>query len=258
MRTLKGTADSIIAFNALLRLLLTWIPQGPEPKFVLHHPYFDIQNFIVADNGSLSAIIDWDGVCTEPRFIGNESYPMFLQRDSDPKGDLPDKDSNDEDSDDEDSDDEDSDDEDSDVEDSDDVDSNDEDCGDDTPEDLARYRTMYLEFMKDSKADAESDSDISTTKNSLLARSLATYATIPGYTNGVLRIIGELRELSTDDPRSPVSEYEENCISLGEVGEQNNYDYHLMLELGLAVAAGTLSQDRMAWLRDGFAKMWFS
>lgn len=68
----------------LLRQFIDWIPdtQGPNP-FVLSHPDFDIQNFIVSANGDLLGIIDWDGVALVPRSIGNERYPGWLTRDWD-------------------------------------------------------------------------------------------------------------------------------------------------------------------------------
>lgn len=69
----------------LLRQLISWIPepQGIYP-FVLAHPDFDIQNFIVSEEGELLGIIDWDGVAAEPQSLGNRSYPGWLTRDWDP------------------------------------------------------------------------------------------------------------------------------------------------------------------------------
>lgn len=52
--------------------------------FVLVHPDFDIQNFIVSEEGELQGIIDWDGVTAEPRSLGNERYPEWFSRDWDP------------------------------------------------------------------------------------------------------------------------------------------------------------------------------
>ncbi|KAI1388207.1 uncharacterized protein F4822DRAFT_428829 [Hypoxylon trugodes] len=47
----------------LLRQLIRWIPEpsGMDP-FVLAHPDFDIQNFIVSEDGELRGIIDWDAM----------------------------------------------------------------------------------------------------------------------------------------------------------------------------------------------------
>lgn len=71
--------------SMLLRQLIGWIPEptGTDP-FVLAHPDFDIQNFIVSEEGELQGIIDWDGVAAVPRTLGNERYPGWLTRDWDP------------------------------------------------------------------------------------------------------------------------------------------------------------------------------
>ena len=52
-------------------------------SFVLLHPDFDIQNFIVSEEGDLQGIIDWDGFTVAPRSLGNERYPGWLSRDWD-------------------------------------------------------------------------------------------------------------------------------------------------------------------------------
>ena len=69
----------------LLRQLISWIsePSRMDP-FVLAHPDFEIQNFIVSEEGELRGIIDWDGVAAVPRTLGNERYPGWLTRDWDP------------------------------------------------------------------------------------------------------------------------------------------------------------------------------
>ncbi|KAM5473022.1 hypothetical protein MauCBS54593_002735 [Microsporum audouinii] len=58
--------------------------QQQEKGFVLTHPDFDIQNIIVSEDGKLHGLIDWDGVVTVPRCLGNERYPSWLTRDWDP------------------------------------------------------------------------------------------------------------------------------------------------------------------------------
>ena len=50
-------------------------------RFVLTHPDFDIQNVLVAEDGTLSGLIDWDGVASVPREIGCAQYPLWLMRD---------------------------------------------------------------------------------------------------------------------------------------------------------------------------------
>ncbi|KAI9370112.1 hypothetical protein BJX61DRAFT_544920 [Aspergillus egyptiacus] len=69
----------------LLRQLISWIPEPNDiDPFVLAHPDFDIQNFLVSDEGELQGIVDWDGVAAVPRTLGNEKYPGWLTRDWDP------------------------------------------------------------------------------------------------------------------------------------------------------------------------------
>ena len=74
-------------FHKLLRLFLSWIPysdNAEQPSFVLAHPDYDIQNFIVSTEGELRGVIDWDGVTAIPTCLGNERYPSWLTRDWDP------------------------------------------------------------------------------------------------------------------------------------------------------------------------------
>lgn len=68
----------------ILRKMISRVPD-PEEKhpFVLTHPDFEIQNFIVSEDGELIGIIDWDGVCSALRSLGNENYPGWLTRDWD-------------------------------------------------------------------------------------------------------------------------------------------------------------------------------
>lgn len=72
-----------------LKLLQMFFDSMQEPcdgqkPFVLAHPDFDIQNFLVSEDGELLGIIDWDGVCSVPRTVGNERFPGWLTRDWDP------------------------------------------------------------------------------------------------------------------------------------------------------------------------------
>lgn len=53
-------------------------------SFVLTHPDFDLQNFLVSPQGDLVGILDWDGVGAWPRSLGNLRYPGWLIRDWDP------------------------------------------------------------------------------------------------------------------------------------------------------------------------------
>ena len=50
-------------------------------KFVLTHPDFDAQNILVKEDGTLSGILDWDGVRTAPMQLGYAKYPSWIIRD---------------------------------------------------------------------------------------------------------------------------------------------------------------------------------
>ncbi|KAL8735027.1 MAG: hypothetical protein Q9166_001152 [cf. Caloplaca sp. 2 TL-2023] len=52
-------------YHKLLRLLIGWFFEATgedPPSFVLAHPDFNFQNILVADDGSLRGLVDWDGV----------------------------------------------------------------------------------------------------------------------------------------------------------------------------------------------------
>ncbi|KAA8913791.1 kinase-like domain-containing protein [Sphaerosporella brunnea] len=78
----------------LLKMMIEYIPRSVFPdtatpeddheSFVLTHPDFDSQNFLVSENGTLMAVLDWDGVHTVPRCIGYDRYPGWITRDWDP------------------------------------------------------------------------------------------------------------------------------------------------------------------------------
>ncbi|KAI2720996.1 hypothetical protein CBS147332_4236 [Penicillium roqueforti] len=69
----------------LLRMFVDWTPEPNGGKsFVLSHPNPNIFNFLVSEDGSVRAILDWHGAHTSSPSIGNESYPLWLMRDWDP------------------------------------------------------------------------------------------------------------------------------------------------------------------------------
>lgn len=63
-----------------------WIQSLPDedlnqpPNYILNHPDIDWQNLMIGKDGSLKAIIDWDGVEITPVCAG-QSYPMWLSQD---------------------------------------------------------------------------------------------------------------------------------------------------------------------------------
>ncbi|KAI0369067.1 hypothetical protein BV20DRAFT_1021606 [Pilatotrama ljubarskyi] len=67
-------------------LLQMFIGAVPEPRyarapFALGHPDYNAQNIFVDDTGKVVGLIDWDGVCIEPRQLGALGYPIFLTLD---------------------------------------------------------------------------------------------------------------------------------------------------------------------------------
>ena len=67
-----------------LRLFIEWAladAQDHDRRFVLTHPDLDFQNILVADDGTITGLIDWDGVAAVPREVGCAQYPLWLMRD---------------------------------------------------------------------------------------------------------------------------------------------------------------------------------
>ena len=69
--------------DVLLRAFIEWGCEGEArgPRFVLTHPDLDIQNILVAEDGTLHGLIDWDGVAAVPREVGCASFPLWLMHD---------------------------------------------------------------------------------------------------------------------------------------------------------------------------------
>ncbi|KGO74995.1 Aminoglycoside phosphotransferase [Penicillium italicum] len=69
----------------ILRMFADWTPEPSGGKsFVLSHANPNIFSFLVSEDGSVRAILDWHGAGPEPPSIGNEAYPLWLMRDWDP------------------------------------------------------------------------------------------------------------------------------------------------------------------------------
>lgn len=72
--------------NKVLRLFIDWISNDQRAggnDFILTHPDFNMQNVLVAEDGTLQGLIDWDGVSTVPRSVGCP-FPKWLTFDWDP------------------------------------------------------------------------------------------------------------------------------------------------------------------------------
>jgi Phosphotransferase enzyme family len=68
----------------LLQIIIDAVPIVKNEQFVLAHPDFDVQNFLVSQDGYLTGVLDWDGVATYPRYLGYARYPGWITRDWDP------------------------------------------------------------------------------------------------------------------------------------------------------------------------------
>ena len=68
----------------LLRLFMEWMPQdNTRGSFVIAHPDLDLQNVLVDESGTVTGLIDWDGVATVSQLAGC-TYPNWLTDDWDP------------------------------------------------------------------------------------------------------------------------------------------------------------------------------
>ncbi|KAJ7755935.1 aminoglycoside phosphotransferase [Mycena metata] len=72
-----------------LQLLRTFASVLPNPEFdgapfFLSHPDFGYQNILVDEEGTVTGIVDWDGVSVGPRQCAFASYPSWITRDWDP------------------------------------------------------------------------------------------------------------------------------------------------------------------------------
>jgi len=140
--------------NKLLRLFISWIPLKYPNDFVLSHPDFHRLNILVAEDGSLRALVDWDGVAAVPRCVGNRRYPSWLICDWDPE--LYSYDSK----------------------------QDDTDQKEDSPEELARYREIYAQAMERTLSECDLGQNI--TRNSLILENIRIAADEPFYRTGIV------------------------------------------------------------------------
>lgn len=154
----------------MLRQLIQWLPEPAlENPFVLAHPDFDLQNFLVSKDGELQAIIDWDGICAVPCGVGNESYPGWLTRDWDP-GMYGYKESMDQG-----------------IE--------PEGVWENSPAELSRYGGIYRDLLHQCLRRETTENRMDTTSMSLIAENLAIAARDPAYRGGILEKM--MREITT-------------------------------------------------------------
>jgi hypothetical protein len=73
LRTHKAPSDPFsVGIRRLLRMMIEYIPRSigtheeDHESFVLSHPDLDSQNVRVSEDGTLTALLDWDNVHTVP------------------------------------------------------------------------------------------------------------------------------------------------------------------------------------------------
>ena len=169
--------------NKCNRLFANWALEQSdsmthEGRFVLAHPDSNLQNMLVHEDGTLSGILDWDGVATVPLSVGCLSYPKWLIRDWEPN-----------------------------------TYNWDVDPGkpkshpgrpENSPSELACYRAMYAQFIEmllptDPSNDHTRKVEATITRMSLVTKTLEVAVNMPEFT---VRIMGHLfREISESSPR---------------------------------------------------------
>ena len=81
-------SEYLLGQQRLLRFLVEctvdFFAASDAHSFVLTHPDFNFQNFLVSHDGRLTGVIDWEGVAASPASLGNLRYPSWLTRDWDP------------------------------------------------------------------------------------------------------------------------------------------------------------------------------
>ena len=69
--------------DKLLRKFIDWSSTKHDTnEFILTHPDLDLQNILVDEDGTVTGLVDWDGVTTVPRSMGY-SFPKWIMRDWD-------------------------------------------------------------------------------------------------------------------------------------------------------------------------------
>ena len=137
----------------MLRLFIDWSHQnendGQQQPLVLVHPDFGMQNTLVAEDGTLTGIIDWDWVAAVPRSVGNQKLPDFIIRDYDPEDYNWDRK----------------------------AEKSLDDHYETSPEELAWYRTMYAQYMEACSGKNESEGLMSEPEQKAKSRQAVIEAT---------------------------------------------------------------------------------
>ena len=207
-----------------VRLFTEWTLEKAEntytegPQFVLAHPDFALQNFLVEDDGTLCGIIDWDGVAAVPLSVGSLKYPDWLMNDWHPWYDYSAKQKPQQ---------------------------------ENSPEELSAYRTMYAQFVELCSSIACGSSEAgklkaNTTRMSLVAGSLHFAANELKFTDDVIDIILQSVEaLTAEDDDSVVSDVDPSS-SVETDTEDTEEEEH-----SNAVTGSTVSEESVTSCQEG-------
>ena len=85
-----GTKASRLGERRMLDIIIEAIDMAEKqknstPEFVITHTDLDTQNILIDEDGTLTGILDWDGIRTGPWQLGCAAYPAFLSRDFNPR-----------------------------------------------------------------------------------------------------------------------------------------------------------------------------
>ena len=190
----------------------------PGRRFVLTHPDFDVQNVLVADDGTLRGLIDWDGVASVPREVGCAQYPLWLMRDWVPYYYVYDEQGG-------------KTEEDADYEES-------------SPAELASYRAMYAHFMEKEIERQTGGPDLVTTfgtlpkqearltRRSLIMRDLNLAGSSPFLTTNVMcHILNQIEQVTEADWGDMDvdlvgSDFDSSCSSEGVVDSDSDTNFN--------------------------------
>ena len=197
-----------------LRLFIEWAFAGAQKhnrQFVLTHPDLDLQNILVADDGTITGLIDWDGVAAVPREIGCAQYPLWLMRDWVPSRYNYDTEAG--------------------------KDFSEAGYGESSPAELATYRALYAQSMEVEIAKLTGGSKTATTfgtlpkheaeltRRSLIMRHLDLSAGDPwAALSAINHIVDEIEELTApewDDTDSETDSFS-SCSSVGDPDTTTN------------------------------------
>ena len=84
-----ATTDKFIGKKRMMDIIIDAIDVAEKqadgaPEFVVTHADLDGQNVMISEDGSLTGLLDWDGIHVGPKSLGYAAYPSFITRDMSP------------------------------------------------------------------------------------------------------------------------------------------------------------------------------